>query len=343
MAVSKITTLLIDDSGFMRILLSDFLRRDEDINVIATASNGREGVEKARALHPDVVITDMMMPEFDGLYVVNQLMKVMPVPIILMSSLTRADSRIFDALKEGAFDFIDKPRENRIMDGYFPLIKMVHEASRVDFSKLKQRKKKGNTSSHKFRHAQSRYDVIAIGSSTGGPSAIEYILDNLPANLTVPVVIAQHMPDRFIESFAARLADMMQLKISVARDGEPLRQNHIYMAPGIANIKISNQGSGPIVQYVYDQYREFNDPSIDCLFESLADNFGDRAIGVILTGMGRDGVNGLKKIREAGGLTLAQDKDTSIVFGMPKAAFESGAAMHQIPLTEIPNFIISAL
>ena len=343
MAVSKITTLLIEDSGFMRILLTDSLRRDEGIEVIGTASNGKEGVEKARALHPNVVITDMDMPEFDGLYVVNQLMKETPMPIILISSLTRTDPRIFDALKEGAFDFIDKPQQSEIMQGYFPLAKMVHEASLLDCSKLRPRKSRRNISSHTFRHGQSKYDIIAIGSSTGGPSAIEYILNNLPANLTVPIVIAQHMPERFIESFSARLADTTQLKISVARDGEPLLQNHIYMAPGIANIKISNMSSGPVVQYVSDQYKEFNDPSVDCLFESLADNFGARAIGVILTGMGRDGVYGLKKIREAGGLTLAQDKSTSIVFGMPKVAFESGAAMHQIPLTEIPNFIISAL
>lgn len=342
MAAVRIRTVLIEDSGFMRILLSDLLRKDEAIDVVGTASNGQDGVEKVKALKPDVVITDMVMPQFDGLYVVQQLMKDMPLPIILLSSLDRADQKIFDALKEGAFDFIDKPQNKEASQGYLPLTEMIREASVADYLKLRQRIKRRNTHVHTFE-ARLNYDVIVIGASTGGPSAIEFILNNLPSNLTVPVIVAQHMPNRFIESFATRLASTTPLRVNVPKDGEAIIANHIYMAPGTANLRISLSGSGPIAQHVGESYKEFNHPSVDCLFESAAAVYGHRVIGVVLTGMGKDGTEGLKKIKEAGGLTVTQDELSSVVYGMPRVAFESGAARHQLSLKEIPNFIISAL
>ncbi len=338
----KIKTLLIEDSGFMRILLSDLLRKDQTIEIVATASNGLEGVEKVKNLKPDVVITDMVMPQYDGLYVVQHLMKEMPLPIILLSSLDRADPKIFDALREGAFDFLDKPHGDAVAGGYLPLTRMIREASLTDYLKLRQLVKGRNTFGHTFE-ARLNYDIIAIGASTGGPSAVESIITNLPHNLTVPVIIAQHMPERFIESFASRLNDATGMNVSVARGGEPLLNNHIYLAPGSRNMRIDLSGSSPATQYVDDLYKEYNFPSIDCLFESIANIYGSRAVGVILTGMGKDGTMGLQKIKEAGGLTVTQDSASSIVYGMPKSAYESGAAMHQIPLKEIPNFIISAL
>lgn len=342
MAVAKIKTVLIEDSGFMRIVLSDLLRKDPSIEVIATASNGLEGVEKVRALKPQVVITDMVMPQYDGLYVVQQLMKEMPVPIILLSSLDRTDPKIFDALKDGAFDFVDKPQENQLADGYPALIQMVREASLTDYLKLRQRSKSRNLFEHTFE-PRTNYDVVVIGASTGGPSAVEQIVNNLPANLIPPVIIAQHMPDRFIHSFAERLAGNTGLSITVARNDEYILNNHIYLAPGDANVRVVISGSSPQIKFTNEQYKEFNHPSVDCLFESIARTYGKRAIAVVLTGMGRDGCQGLSQIKQAGGLTIAQDEPSSVVYGMPKVAFESGAASHQIPLTEIPNFIISAL
>lgn len=342
MTKTKIKTLLIEDSGFMRILLSDLLRKEEHIDVIATASNGMEGVEKVRTLKPDVVITDMIMPQYDGLYVVQKLMKEAPLPIILLSSLDRTDPKIFDALKEGAFDFVDKPNQDQVNAGYLPLTDVIRQAAVTDYLKLRQLKKNRNTNQHTF-DSKSNYKIIAIGASTGGPSAVESVISNLPANLHVPVIIAQHMPERFIESFASRLAKATGLKVSVIKDGEHIEPNNIYLATGTANMRIEAQGNSYIAKYTPQTYKEFNHPSIDCLFESLADTFGNKTLAVILTGMGKDGMIGLKKIREAGGLTIAQDEESSVVYGMPKAAFEYGACVRQIPLNEIPNFIISAL
>ncbi|WP_333821090.1 chemotaxis-specific protein-glutamate methyltransferase CheB [Ohtaekwangia sp.] len=339
---SRIKTLLIDDSGFMRIVLSDLLRKDETIDVVATACNGLEGVRKAKHLRPDVVITDMTMPEYDGLYVVQQLMKYLPLPIILLSSLERTNPKIFDALKEGAFDFVDKPKNEEVSEYYASLTHMVHEAFLADSVKLRTRSIQSNTHKHSFA-ASLNYSIITIGASTGGPSAIELIVSNLPRNISIPIVIAQHMPPRFIESFAARLADSTGLMVSVARDGEHLQNNHIYLAPGDVNVRIASSGAGAVIRYHHEVYKEFNCPSIDCLLESAAEAYGNRAIGVILTGMGRDGAAGLRKIREAGGLTITQDKDSSIVYGMPRAAVETGSSMYQVPLAEISNFIVSAL
>lgn len=340
MTVPKIKTLLIEDSGFMRIFLSDILRKDDRIDLIATANNGKDGVEKALALKPDVVITDMMMPDYDGLFVVRQLMKNMPLPIILLSSLNRTNPQVFDALKEGAFDFLDKPQGKE--NGYLPLTMMVREASLTDYIKLRKRSKGTNTSVHTFE-AKLNFDIIVIGASTGGPSAVEYIVNNIPTNLTIPVIIAQHMPERFIETFAARLAGSTGLHVSVLSEGERLIGNHIYLAPGTSNIRLVKYSGSVSVYYVNDTYKEYNRPSIDCIMESVGEVYGKRAIGVILTGMGKDGTLGLSTIKKAGGLTISQNEASSVVYGMPKSAWESGAATHQIPVTEIPNFIISAL
>jgi two-component system, chemotaxis family, protein-glutamate methylesterase/glutaminase len=219
---------------------------------------------------------------------------------------------------------------------------MIREASITNYLKLGQRANGGNRFEHTFE-AQLNYDIIVIGASTGGPSAIESVVNNLPTNLAVPVLIAQHMPERFIASFASRLNESTQFKVSVAQQGEHLLNGHIYLAPGTVNVRVSRNSSGPVIQYVPDTYKEFNYPSIDCLFESVAAAYGHRAVGVILTGMGKDGTMGLSSMRKAGALTLAQDESSSVVYGMPKAAFESGAAIHRIPLTEISNFIITAL
>jgi two-component system, chemotaxis family, protein-glutamate methylesterase/glutaminase len=343
MTARKIKTLLIEDSGFMRIFIADILRSDSRIEVVATANNGLDGVEKAKAHKPDVVITDMVMPAYDGLYVVKRLMKEMPVPIILLSSLDRADPQIFEALKEGAFDFLDKPQDNQGKHGYPHLTELIREASLSDYVNLDQPKKTTNTFEHTF-DASLQYDIIAIGASTGGPGAVEYIVNNLPKNLAIPVIIAQHMPERFIESFATRLNDTTGLNVSVVARGETLLPNRVYLAPGTSNIRIIRDVSAkPIISFVKQEYKEFNQPSIDCLFESVAEVYGNRAIGIILTGMGKDGAEGLKRIKEKGGFTLAQDEASSVVYGMPKVAYETGAATYQMSIKEIPRFVITSL
>jgi two-component system, chemotaxis family, protein-glutamate methylesterase/glutaminase len=273
-------------------------------------------------------------------------MEKQPIPIILLSSLEKSNVRIFDALQHGAFEFIDKPSDfNIVREGSYKLVDLIHQASRTDISLLKAKQlAQRNSHAHTFTSAL-HYDVVVIGASTGGPGAIEQIITNLPRNLQIPVVIAQHMPARFLETFTTRLNDHSPIPVKLAHRGELVKSGHIYIASGESNtcIEINHMNGEPMFTSTNRKYAEFNFPSINCLFESAAEAYGSRCIGVLLTGMGRDGATGLAKIKNKGGYTIAQDEESSVVFGMPKAAVDEGAVRSVVKLKEISGFIVSCL
>ncbi|GAA5026263.1 chemotaxis response regulator protein-glutamate methylesterase [Marivirga lumbricoides] len=339
----RISVLIVEDSALMRILLSDILKADSQIELVGAAKNGREGVEKAVLLHPDVIISDMLMPEYDGLYLVTQMMKEMPIPIILLSALSKENELIFDALEKGAFDFLDKPKEDltqSIKAKNYPLIDLVKVAAK---SSVKAIHVKENKHEHSFQ-GPLNYSAIVVGASTGGPGAIENLIKQLPSNLALPVIIAQHMPESFIESFAKRLDSLTLLKVSVAKSGEEILPGRIYLAPGHANLQLRKNPHGGVITYFTNKkFTEFNNPSIDCLMHSAAKVYGSKMIGVVLTGMGKDGTQGLLEIKKEGGLTLAQDEATSVVFGMPKYAFDTGAAQNLVPIDQMGGYLVSCL
>lgn len=346
MPATRIRTLLVDDSAFMRKVIGDIINADTALELVGIARGGQQGFDMTMELKPDVVVTDMVMPDFDGLQLVNTVMQKMPLPIILLSSLEKTDSRIFDALQFGAFEFIDKPTnldQDRIRD--YQLIDLIKEAARTDISLLKAKQlAKNNIHQHTFTAAPN-YEIITIGASTGGPGAVELIVNNLPSNLQIPVVIAQHMPHRFLESFAVRLNTQSPLPVRVPAKGEMVQGGNIYIAPGEGNLRLEQNiiNGLPMFTFTDRKYQEFNYPSVDCLFESVAELYGKNSIGVILTGMGKDGMMGLSKIKEKGGYTIAQDEDSSVVYGMPKAAYDFGAVKQVVSLKQIPGFIISCL
>jgi len=346
MSSPRIRTLLIEDSAFMRIVISDIIRGDQTLELVGTAADGRVGTEMALQLKPDVVITDMVMPEYDGMYVVKSIMESRPIPIILLSSLEKSNVRIFDALQGGAFEFIDKPTDiESARNSSYPLTRLIHQAARTDISRLKARQvARQNSFVHTFSGTLN-YDIVAIGASTGGPGAVELIINNLPQNLQVPVVIAQHMPARFLETFAVRLNEKSPLPVKLAYRGEQIKAGTVYLASGEANtrIELNLVNGAPIFTHTAKKYEEFNFPSVDCLFESVADVYGNRSIGVILTGMGKDGVAGLARIQGKGGYTIAQDEESSVVYGMPKAAADQGVVKQVVKLKEIAGFIVSCL
>ncbi len=341
-----IRTLLIDDSAFMRKVISDIIRQDESLELVGVANDGLSGAAMALQLKPDVVITDMVMPVEDGMYVVQSLMEKCPLPIILLSSLEKTNSRIFDALEFGAFEFIDKPSDLEVVrEGRYPLVQLIKQASQADVIALKDsRLARKNSHQHSFTHPVN-YDIIVVGASTGGPGAVEWLINNLPKNLVIPVVIVQHMPPRFLESFSSRLAQASPLPVKLAKKNDELAGGTVYIIPGESNTRIENNivTGKPTFVSTTKKYEEYNHPSIDCLFESVAELYENRSIGVILTGMGKDGAQGLKKIRMNGGFTIAQDEESSIVYGMPKAALDNGAAQAVVKLKEIPGFIVSCL
>lgn len=346
MSAPRVRTLLIDDSAFMRKVIGDIIRADESLELVGIANDGRTGSEMALELKPDVVITDMVMPDYDGMFVVKSVMEKSPMPIILLSSLEKSNTRIFDALQHGAFEFIDKPTDMEMVRvGNYPLVNLILEASRTDISLLKARQMaQKNTSLHTFS-STLHYDIVAIGASTGGPGAVELIINNLPSNLQVPVIIAQHMPARFLETFAVRLNERSPIPVRLAHRGEVVKPGMIYIANGESNTRIENNivNGQPIITYSNRKYEEFNFPSVDCLFESVAEVYGMRSIGVILTGMGKDGVKGMTQIHQKGGFTIAQDEESSVVYGMPKAAADRGVVKQVVKLNEIPGFIVSCL
>jgi two-component system, chemotaxis family, protein-glutamate methylesterase/glutaminase len=343
MAGKKIRTLLIEDSAFMRILITDLLRAAPDIELVGAASNGKDGLEKTLDLLPDVVITDMVMPQYDGLFAVKSIMEKRPTPIILLSSLERNDSQVFEALAAGAFDFVEKPKgdvKEGIKKSDYRLTDLVRAAAESNMRANRGNARK-NTHEHVFG-ADLRYHIMVIGASTGGPGAVETLIKQLPGNLALPVVIAQHMPESFIASFAKRLDTLTPLRVKLADAQEELVPGTIYLAPGHSNTLLETGPNGQVqVAFTRKLYREFNFPSIDCLMESVAKAYGKTALAVVLTGMGRDGTDGLMAIKNSGGLTMVQDEESCVVYGMPKAAMDAGAAMHQVKLSQMSGFIIS--
>lgn len=340
-----IKVLIADDSVFMRVLIKDILEADHDINVVAQAKDSKEAFELCKLYKPDVVLLDMTMGEYDGIYGVKKIMEAIPTPIIILSAIGNTDMEpILEALSLGAVDYLNKPANNNsdIRELGQPLIHKVKEASKARINKETTSVKLVNTNPHSFVDALN-FDVIVIGSSTGGPTAVEKVITNLPGNLAIPVLIAQHMPSNFVPSFANRLDALTPLEVTMARKDDVVKPGKILIAPGSRNIIVRQEDDQVVIDYTNQRYRDFNFPSVTGLMQSVAEVYGNRTIGVILTGMGKDGVDGMKAINDAGGYTIAQSEETCVVFGMPRAAIESGCIKQIVPLNEIGGFLVSCL
>lgn len=344
----NINILIADDSLFMRHLTADIFKNAGGFNIVDYARDGKEAAEKCCLLKPDVVIMDMLMGEYDGVLGVKMIMEKCPTPIIILSALGATDMEpILQALKIGAIDYHHKPDRSSkdIKDNDDELISKVRAASLVTLKDYVKNTKDitKNINQHTFS-ANLNYDVIVIASSTGGPTAVESVLTRLPGNLSVPVLIAQHMPENFIPSFAARLDNLTPLNVVAAKKDDVLEAGKVFIAPGYGNMIVRKDRNGKVVcDFTTDRFKEFNNPSATCLMLSVAQVYGARAIGIVLTGMGKDGMDGAKAIRDNGGYTIAQSKETCAVFGMPRAAIEIGAIEKVVPLNEIGLFVVSCL
>lgn len=332
----------------MRHLTADILKNAGGFEIVEYARDGKEAAEKCCSLRPDVVIMDMLMGEYDGIMGVKLIMEKCPTPVIILSALGSTDMEpILKALKLGAVDYHHKPDRSSkdIKENDEELVNKVKAASRVSLNEyLKSTVNvKENINQHSFSN-NLNYDVIVIGSSTGGPTAVESVITRLPGNLNVPVVIAQHMPENFVPSFAARLDQLTPLSVSMAKKDDELIPGKVLIAPGSRNMIVKQNEQGKVVcDFTHKRYKEYNFPSVTGLMESVADVYGSRSIGVILTGMGKDGAEGMKQIFEKGGYTIAQSKETCVVYGMPKEAVEIGAIKTVVPLNEIGPFVVSCL
>ncbi|NQZ77759.1 MAG: chemotaxis-specific protein-glutamate methyltransferase CheB [Ekhidna sp.] len=344
--MSKIKVLIADDSAFVQLLMRNILSNNEDLEVVGTASNGWEAFEQTKALKPDVVLMDVMMPDYDGLSGIRYIMNDVPTPIIVLSTVgNRNIEPIIESLKLGAYDYLNKPSGSkglRSLDR--DIYKLIKQAADLDAAKLRKFQKERNQDTHKFA-SKRMFDVVVIGSSTGGPQAHDVILGKLPSNMEVPVIIVQHMPQHFVQSYAERLNNLIPQKVEVAEEGTIIKEGTIYLAQSKKNIELyRDENTNHVkVRETHKQYKDYNNPSVNAVMMSAAEVYGSRVIGVLLTGMGRDGRDGMKAIDAMGGYTVAQNKETCVVFGMPKEAIEAGVVKRVVPINEMAEFIVSCL
>jgi two-component system chemotaxis response regulator CheB len=311
----QIRVLIADDSALMRILINDIINTDPDINVVGQVNNGKSAYVSTEELKPDVVLMDVNMGEYDGIYGVIEIMKHCPTPIIILSSIGNVDmDPILEGLKLGAIDYLNKPAKNRVnMDEVKQdLIKKIKVASTINLEEVLKNPITSNIHEHSFDRVASSYECIVLGASTGGPRALEWILTQLPKNLTIPVVIAQHMPASFMAAFASRLDQLTPLQVSIAEQGAKLIAGNVYLAPGDINLTIERKKGSYVFAVTEEQFVAYNNPSIDALMLSVAKTYKKRAIGVVLSGMGKDGAIGLKAMKAAGSYTIAQSMTHSI-------------------------------
>jgi two-component system chemotaxis response regulator CheB len=348
----KKRVLIVDDAVVVRTTLSDAIAADSALEVAGTASNGRLALAKFPSLKPDIILLDIEMPEMDGLETVRQLRKIdKQVPIIMFSTLTeRGASATLEALSLGATDYVTKPsntdRAGTLRTVSQELIPRIHALCRIPATSAPASALAAAPPIFRRDHAKPRLavlpQIIAIGVSTGGPDALARLIPSLPANLPVPVVIAQHMPAVFTTMLAARLTAKSAIPVRECKSGEPLSTGSIFLAPGDYHMVLSAD-DGRICLHTHQGPREnFCRPSVDVLFRSVAHVFGARALAVILTGMGQDGLKGCELLQSSGARIVVQDEATSVVWGMPGFVVRAGLADKVLPLDQIGPEIVRA-
>ena len=347
-----IKVLIVDDSALVRKVLTEELGKQHDIEVVGTAVDPYVAREKIVELQPDVLTLDLEMPRMDGLSFLAKLMKHYPMPVVVVSSLTPKNSEnALMALRLGAVDVISKPGSSYSAKNISrELIKAVRAASLANFDGspgLQEPAGTKNGSSVKepkptvdLYHTTDK--IIAIGASTGGTKALEKVLSDLPPNMP-GIVIVQHMPPVFTKSFADRLDTVCALRVKEAQDNDPIEQGTVLLAPGNYHMLVERKSAKYYVRIKQGPPVHHHRPSVDVLFNSVADAVGVNASGVILTGMGADGAKGLLAMKNAGAHTIAQDEATSVVYGMPKEAEKIGAVDHVVPLHSVSNAIINSI
>ncbi len=339
-----IKVLVVDDSTLVRKIITDILERDPDIKVVGTANNGKTAIFRNQELNPDVITMDIEMPILDGLAALKHIMSTNPKPVIMMSVLTQngADAT-FKALEHGAVDFIPKPSTllsmtvDEIGDLLISKIKSVCKSKVATLTTRSADLKPIIAQSSEKTESDK---IVAIGTSTGGPSALIKVFNKFTRKFPAPVLVVQHMPEGFTAAFSKRLNDSSKIKVKEAEDGDIVLPGHGYVAPGHSHMSIVKRRNGFQLKVYKAEKVSGHMPSIDVLFDSVAQELGEKSIGVIMTGMGRDGAEGMLKIKNNGGHTIAQDEETSVVFGMNRVAVELGGVNEIVPLDEITSRII---
>jgi two-component system chemotaxis response regulator CheB len=346
---ARIRVLIVDDSALVRRLLTEMLSAAADIEVVGAAADAHAAREKIKQLNPDVLTLDVEMPRMDGITFLRNLMRLRPMPVVMVSSLTERGADVtLEALALGAVDYLPKPKLDlaaTFTDYRAELIEKIRTAASASVRALDPGRMPGAAvpahsvgavppRNRGLPQLRTTHRIIAIGASTGGTEAIKAVLTRLPPD-SPGVVIAQHIPKAFSGPFARRLNDRCSVSVCEAEDGQQILAGHVYIAPGNRHLLVVRDGTRYLCRLDDGVPVNRHKPSVDVLFRSVAENVGCNAIGVLLTGMGKDGARGLKEMLEGGSRTIAQDEASSVVWGMPGEAVALGAAQHVLPLDQI--------
>ena len=323
------TVLVVDDSAFMRRVISDILSQGDEFRVIGTARDGNDALRKIHELNPDMVTMDVEMPGLDGLSALGYIMSETPRPVVMLSAYTteRAEATM-RALDYGAVDFIAKPSGTisldlaTVADQLLDALRAAASANLAAVPVRMPRRSIGEPPRLRAAAGEGSNMAVAIAASTGGPRALAELIPRLRNPLGAAVLVVQHMPPRFTRTLAERLDGLGGLSVTEAEDGEPVRRDRVYLAPGDFHMRVVREGGAVKIALSQEPSVWGVRPAADPLFHSVVEVYGGRSVGVVLTGMGRDGADGLRAIREAGGGTIAQDRATAVIYGMPQAAAE---------------------
>jgi len=351
--MEKIRLLIIDDSALIRTMLTSIFSASDDIEVVGTAADPIIAREKIKKLKPDVLTLDIEMPRMDGLTFLRNLMRLRPMPVIMVSTLTEKGAEVtLEALTIGAFDFVAKPKvdvSNTLKDYADDLIEKVMAASHAHRQVARDLSMVGSKSLNADaviksipakKHFATTDKIIALGSSTGGTEAVKAMVNGLPKN-SPAIVISQHLPAAFSDSFAKHVNEVTEMTACVAEEGQEIRAGNIYIAPGDKHLLVVRNGARYVCQLNDGPPVNRHKPSVEVMFRSVAQNVGSNAIGVMLTGMGADGAVAMKEMHDAGAKNIIQDEASSVVWGMPGAAYKEGAADYVQPLDKVAAQILA--
>lgn len=343
-----VRVLIVDDSAYVRKVVKQMLSRSPFIEVVGIARDGQEALELVEQLHPDVVTTDLIMPNMNGVEFLREQMKRRPVPVIVVSIANEGGEMALEALDAGAVDFVQKPTAlatEKVFEISNELIQKVKAAANVSLKPLP-----AILTNQKIpipfipTPRLGSMELLAIGISTGGPQALMYLIPQLPANFPVPVAVVLHMPVGYTEMYAHRLNEMSPLEVSEAREGDVVQAGRVFIAPAGRHLTFVRQADGTVVTHLDARpFDTLHRPSVDVMFQSAAEIFRDRVLGVVMTGMGSDGKQGAAWIKAQGGSIFTEAEETCVVYGMPRSVVEVGLSDKSVPLDHMATAILEVL
>ena len=335
--------LVVDDSAYVRKVVSQIISRSPFLEVVGTARDGRDALEKVEEYRPDVITCDLIMPEMDGVEFVREQMKRRRVPIIIMSIASETAEMALTALEVGAIDFVQKPTAlatEKLLEIADELIAKVKTAAEIPVTKPAAVLSAESISTDFQEPQKGAVDIVVLGISTGGPQALRYMIPQLPADLRVPMAIVMHMPVGYTEMYAQKLNQLSKLQFLEAKEGDLLESGTVILAPAGRHLSLKRNDEGKVVAHLDARpFDTLHRPSIDVLFQSAAETYGSRVLGVVMTGMGSDGKEGASWIKAQGGIVFTESEETCVVYGMPRAVVEVGLSDKRVPLEQMSRAI----